>query len=513
MSELIERTPTTQLAFDNAPVGIVVADLKGTILRANRAFLELLGYTQDDLASLDYTKLLFHDDVERDSQLFRELVRGQRTGYSVEQRAIRKSGHQLWVEAVVTLVGSESNHPAYAVAVVQDITKRRAVALELAERRKLEMLARITGGIAHDFNNLLMVIRGELELLGEVPDERVRLGIGTAMRTVDHAASIVRQLLALGRQQVLLTEVVSLNDLLRSNEDVLRRILPRDISFNLALDEDVPTVEIDVGGLFQVVMNLVLNARDALGRGGAVRIRTYSRSHSEEAPGRKCAVVEVSDTGEGIAPEVMERLFEPFVTTKSNGVGLGLATSYGMVKQSGGDIEVTSQPGEGSVFRVVLPASTAAVPASTDELRVPPSLPPPADAGELILLIEDQESVRSVIARALRRAGYRVIEAATLDDVARTLSTMAKQVDLILSDVVLPGTESTDLWTELSRRARRTPVVFMSGYAKDIVERKIPVEDVRWFLEKPFRITELLSVVDAARRSRVQDEGNSAATV
>lgn len=491
-----------ELVFDSVPIGMVVGDPDGHVVRANPAFVEMTGFDQTELAEFHYRDLVHHEDLEQESEQFRKLIAGDQSSYTREDRMLTASGEYRWVRVLVTrLSSSETAELQDVLVAVLDIEERKALEREVAERRKLDAMAQLTGGLAHDFNNLLTVIRGEVELLAELVDrtDEAEGRLTTALEATDQAAVLTRKLLAFGRKQVLRTEVVSVNELLRSNEAMLRAGIPEDMTFKLELGNEVPTVEVDPGQLIQVVLNLLLNARDASSPGDIVRIRTYRRGN---AGGECSAVVEVVDQGAGIAAAAMDRLFEPFYTTKETGTGLGLSTSYGIVRQSGGKLEVASTLGSGSVFSVSLPAATPpgsgnasdSAGARSEEVSgadVPVS-------GAVVLIIEDEGRVRSLMRHALEREGIRTLEAGTVGEAVRILDVVGKRLDLVLSDVVLPGSNEQDLWREIARKAPQAPVVLTSGYAKDVLEDKIPASAVRWFLEKPFTVDALAGIVREA---------------
>ena len=522
--------PLNDLVFKQAPVGLVVADPTGRIVRTNQALLDLLGYDEEEVIDLHYFDLLHPGHHEKELGLFTDLVARRRRWYAVDERAVTRSGDYHWIHARVSLLrdpeGDQAadggagpsrvlegltdggpapeGDPPCVIAVILDIAQRKALEQEVMERRRLDVLAQLTGGVAHDFNNLLTIIRGELELLAgaapvrDLPQDESEAGLHNALDATERAAALTRSMLAFGRQQVLRTEVVDLNDLLRRNEDVLRRVMSEDRPLRLELTSSLPQVDADPGQLLEVALNLLLNAHEASPSGAPIRLRTATRPHRDE-PGEETGTMdvlfEVIDCGTGISRENLDHIFEPFYSTREGRTGLGLSTTHGIVNQSGGDLEVESDQGQGSTFRVVLP--------STTEIRSParetPGDAPPDRA--VILVIEDEPMVRSVTRRALSQKGHRILEAATAQEAVDALRRHQDAVDLVLSDVVLPGSNSIDLWAEIRSLLPATPVILMSGYARDLIEERIPPGEVRWFLEKPFTLTRLGDIVHAALTS------------
>jgi nitrogen-specific signal transduction histidine kinase/ActR/RegA family two-component response regulator len=392
--------------------------------------------------------------------------------------------------------------------VFRDITDRQRNEAERRKAETLEHLGLLAGGIAHDFNNLLTAISCNVELLLDAtdPGDDRRDDIIQIREAATRAATLTRQLLAFSRRQVLQPKPLDLNGTVASMERMLRRVIGGDVRLLTNLDSSLPPVYADAGQMEQVVMNLVLNARDAMPDGGNIVVTTATttlRSALQHrcgvlAPGRY-VVLAVRDHGSGMTSEVYEHLFEPFFTTKSQGkgTGLGLATVHGIVIQSGGHIVVDSRLQEGTEFSVYLPAYSGAVP----ERRHSPALGVPVVAGQVrtVLVVDDDDAVRDVAVRALARAGFRVI-AAMGGEAALTL--LAKQEDhgslLVLSDVLMPGMSGAQLAAEVARHHPSARMAFMSGFSTDELARSGLGSPMRTLLNKPFTLPELVSFVERA---------------
>jgi signal transduction histidine kinase/ActR/RegA family two-component response regulator len=390
---------------------------------------------------------------------------------------------------------------------LRDLTERRAMEEALRESQeqllhaqKMEALGRLAGGIAHDFNNLMMAISGYTELV--LQDQRLsptsREDVAQIRRAVFRAAELTQQILAYSRRQMLQPVPVSLNLLLGEASGMLRRLMPENIELKLALDPKAPDVLVDPGHMLQVVMNLAVNARDAMPNGGALGIRTTATDGAPESSngtGRRVQLV-VNDTGTGIDPKVLPLIFDPFFTTKpqGEGSGLGLSTVFGIVKQSGGQIDVQSELNRGTTFTISLPAAPAVVP--RDEGMDAQS--PARSGGEVILVVEDDDQVRTVVSKGLPRLGYEVLVVRNAEEALALVEKHPGRIDLLLTDVVMPGLSGPQLADRLTAHRPETRVVFMSGYP----EAQDPALgfslDGRSYLQKPFALAELAEKIRTA---------------
>ncbi len=382
-----------------------------------------------------------------------------------------------------------------AGCIVQDVTEQHRTEQQLRQAQKLEAVGRLAGGIAHDFNNVLTVIQSYAEVLSFELEERGqgREEVDAIRAAADRAAALARQLLAFARRDVIIPRDVNLREVILGMQLILRRLVPPNVELTLDLSDAPLVARIDAGQLEQVVMNLAINAVDAMPEGGRLRIQT--RPGTPDESGRETALLEVADNGTGMTPEVLERLFEPFFTTKpaGRGTGLGLATTYTIIHEAGGRIEVTSEVGKGSVFLVTLPISTGG------ESRPRRSSPvrgiDVAGGSERILLAEDEPAIRSALGRILRAAGYDVLEAAHGGEALRLADADSRQIHLLLSDVMMPGVGGKELVQRLSALRPEIRVVLMSGYTDDAALRADLGAARYAFLQKPFTAREVLQAV------------------
>ena len=388
------------------------------------------------------------------------------------------------------------------VAFLVDVSEQKQIELQLAQSQKMQAIGQLAGGVAHDFNNLLMAIFMQLDELSQrhpVGDPSYE-GLNQIRQTSTRAADLVRKLLAFSRKQTVQRESLDLGELISEFEVLLRRVLPEDIALVTEYGRTLPTVRADRGQLETAVMNLVVNARDAIRvhGGSTVRIRAARVTAAEAQalgypdPVGEQALIEVSDDGAGIPPEVLNKIFDPFFTTKpvGEGTGLGLATVYGIVKQSDGWIAVDSRPGEGAAFRIFLPIHVAAVMAPPPPRPARPAARDLSGAGR-ILFVEDEDAVRSVAAKLLRVRGYEVIEAASGEEALDLAEAHAGEIDLMISDVVMPGMQGPELLKAAREYLAGAPVMFISGYAEAEFSNLLEGETNVSFLAKPIDIKTL----------------------
>jgi len=378
--------------------------------------------------------------------------------------------------------------------------EREIVALQeqLFQSQKMEAVGRLAGGIAHDFNNLLTVIKGFAELsLDELSEEvSLRVNLLEVKRASEQAINLTRQLLAFGRRQIFEMEVVDLNTILQDLEKMLRRIIGEDIEMVIFLDEKLGRVKTDPAQIEQVILNLAVNARDAMPSGGILTIETanaelteeYTRTHVSITSG-SYVMLSVSDTGCGMTPEIKERIFDPFFTTKEKGkgTGLGLSTVYGIVKQSKGNIWVYSEPGKGATFKIYLPR----VDESAEELRDKMEIKEVPHGVETILIAEDDKAVRNLAVQALKRQGYSVLEAHDADEVLDLCKQQKGPIHLILTDVVMPQMSGRQLVENIKQVREDFKVLYMSGYTDDAIVHHGVLEKGVNFIPKPFTIDRL----------------------
>jgi nitrogen-specific signal transduction histidine kinase/ActR/RegA family two-component response regulator len=381
--------------------------------------------------------------------------------------------------------GQRSN----SIGIHTDITNRKFLESQLRQSQKMEAIGRLAGGVAHDFNNLLTVIMGRAQLLlGRVTDAKVRRDLDLIRDAGSRAAALTHQLLAFSRKQVLEPRVIDLKALVVDAEKLLIRVIGEDIKLTVRSDPDLGTVKADPGQIEQVIMNLVVNSRDAMPQGGTVTLETanlnldesYSRQHFEVRPGRY-VMLAVSDTGHGMDAETQSKIFEPFFTTKEKdkGTGLGLSTVYGIVQQSGGHIWVYSEPGQGTTFKIYLPrvdepVETIAQPQSKDDRGT-----------ETILLVEDEQAVRELIREILELKGYTVLEAGSADEAIGICDAHDRPIDLVITDVIMPGMNGTVLAGHLRSRLPHAKIIYMSGYTDAGIVDSGLLASGHAFLQKP----------------------------
>ena len=478
---------------ERAPVGIYRSSPAGRFLSVNAALVRILGYdSAADVLRLDMARDVYADPAERQRLLDRDTYT-DREYDEVEATWKRKDGRLLSVQLSVRAVRKGAGEVEYYETFVRDVTEQRRLQQQLVQSQKMEAVGRLAGGIAHDFNNLLTVITSYSDLLLQDlgADDPKREDVEQVRKAAEGAAALTRQLLAFSRQQVLAPRVVSLSVVVQGVEKMLRRVIGEDVDLVTALDPDVGSVKADVGQLEQVLMNLAVNARDAMPAGGKLTIETANVEHGpdsarerEAAPVRRCVMLAVSDTGIGMDEATKARIFEPFFTTKEagKGTGLGLATVYGIVQQSGGFIWVYSEPGHGTTFKIYLPQVDAPLEGRTAG-AAPGDLP---RGTETVLLVEDAAAVRAVTRQVLERQGYTVLEAANGGAALQTAASHPGPIHLLLTDVVMPGLSGRQLADQLARLRPDARVLYASGYTDDAVVRHGVLEAGISYLQKPF---------------------------
>lgn len=483
-------------------IALFAAD--GTIVYGSPATTRLLGYDLAEFVGRNAMEFIHPDDRAAVLLRLEEVTTRPRGRLHVAARVRHKNGSWRHLEGVLTNLLDD---PSVAAIVnnYRDVTDRRMLEEQVILAQKMEAIGRLAGGVAHDFNNILTAIGGYTDLLlaDLPPDDQRRRDVEEIHQAAQRAASLTRQLLAFSRRQVLQPKVINLNSLVPDIEKMLRRLIGEDILFATVLHPRLGNVRADPGQLEQVIVNLVVNARDAMPKGGRITIETrnveldesYAADHPGVTPGRY-VMLAVTDTGVGMDDETKARIFEPFFTTKvrGKGTGLGLATVYGIVQQTGGHIWPYSEPGKGTTMRVYLPR----VDEPADPLERPGEAPLELLRGsETILLVEDEVPVRSVTRQLLERNGYTVLEAA---DGPAALALIdggsgGRHIDLLLTDVIMPGMSGRELAVELRARRPDLRVLYMSGYTDDAVVRHGMLEPGLAYLEKPFRPATLLRKV------------------
>ncbi len=489
--------------FEFAPDAIVICDEKGCIQQVNRPAEQMFGWSREELIGQEIEVLMPSAGRERHIELRNQFLQNSASRAMGAGRqglqARRKDGTEFPVE--IGLAPIETEGGRLVAAAVRDISTRMLLEEQFRQAQKMEGVGHLAAGIAHDFNNLLMVINGvaDLAMMNLPGDAPMRATLSTIINAGDRAVALTRQLLAFSRKQILHPAVVSLNRVVVEAQAFLVRVLGEDIQLVINLQDGIEAVTIDAGQFQQVILNLAINSRDAMPKGGTLTIQTASVVFGEAAglprpgfkPGRY-VMLAIVDTGTGMDAATQARIFEPFFTTKSQGqgTGLGLATVYGIVKQSGGDIHVESAAGAGTTFRIYLPVSDAA--ASDDHAG---QAAPVSSGSECVLIVDDDAGVRDVTMRMLTRAGYTVLPASGPEDALRLIEAHQGLVHLLLTDVVMPVMGGWELAELIRRRHPGIKVLFMSGYTDDaLLHRGVLESNVR-LINKPYSSGELTRVV------------------
>jgi PAS domain S-box-containing protein len=484
---------------DRAVFGIYRSTVDGRLLTVNPALVRMLRYVNaDDLLALNLNDV-YMDRTARDALMTKVMEHGRIAGEEVMWQP--RSGDAIRVRLSGAIVDvSTTGSPIFEV-IVEDITERHRLHEQLRQAQKMEAIGHLAGGIAHDFNNLLTAILGYSELLTEQigPDKSIGQDLREIMSAAQRAAALTRQLLAFSRRQVLAVAAVDLNQVIGNMEKMLRRLLGERITIKTAFADRLRPIMADATHLEQVLINLAVNARDAMPHGGTLTIETrdadldahYASTHAGAKPGAY-ALLSVGDTGMGMSRETQARIFEPFFTTKElgRGTGLGLAAVYGIVHQLGGYVWVESEPGRGTVFQVYLPETQDAV-----QTTAAPVVRVVAPGTETILLVEDEDAVRAFIKTVLQRFGYTVWETPSAEAALTLLDGVDGPIHLLLTDVILPKMDGRELALRVTRNHPLTQVLFMSGYPERMATPQGFLESGVQLMEKPFTAQSLLARV------------------
>jgi two-component system, cell cycle sensor histidine kinase and response regulator CckA len=477
--------------IETAAEGVVVRDPDGRITFGNTRVAEIFGYQLDELVGLNIFDLVAPEYLEkmRESSERRRLTGKSET---IDLELTRKDGTRVSVIMSANPLFDADGKYMGALGMLTDITERKGLEAQLRQAQKIEAVGRLAGGIAHDFNNLLTAIRGHVDLvLSELPPlSSLRVDIEVVRKAADRAATLTQQLLAFSRQQILQPRVLQLDEVVGEMDTLLRRLIGEDIQL-IIKRTCTGRIRADRGQMEQVLMNLAVNARDAMPNGGTLTIATDTFEVDEEFVrenlgahlGMHCELL-VNDTGLGMDQETLSRVFEPFFTTKElgKGTGLGLATVYGIVKQSGGYIRAESKPGMGTTFRILLPIVTA----EPDTEREATDKRDAKSQGETVLIAEDEDAVRSLTMRILKKRGYRVLEARHGAEALAVAQKHLGRIDLLLTDVVMPVMGGRELSEHLAQLRPGVKVLYMSGYTDDALIQRGLLQGTGSFLEKPF---------------------------
>jgi PAS domain S-box-containing protein len=502
--QIAAREELFELISENAADMIAVVNADGTRAYNSPSYERLLGYSPEELRGTVAFEEIHPDDRAKVIEAAEEAKRSGH-GRRVEYRMRHKEGRWVLLESTASVVRDGKGQVQKLVIVNRDITERKQLEQQLQMAQKVEAIGRLSGGIAHDFNNILGVIIGYTEALQKrmQPENAFRDAIDEIQRAAKRATSLTQQLLAFSRNQVLEPKILDLNAVVRDTEKMLGSLMGEHIELSFALSDSLGMVKADRTQLEQVILNLNLNARDAMPEGGKLTIETSNADMDEGNPARPAymlpgsyVLLKVTDTGCGMTREVQAHIFEPFFTTKETGkgTGLGLATVYGVVKQTGGYILVDSEPGKGAAFRIYLPLIEA--PAEiAKESRAPAKRA--RKSGATILLVEDEASLRKLTRDVLEEMGYAVHEAANATE-ALAIAKKSRAIDLLLTDVVMPGMSGRALADALAISHPDVRVLFMSGYTHGEIAKRGVLEAGRAILHKPFTREELIRRVEEA---------------
>ncbi|KAA3596577.1 MAG: PAS domain S-box protein [Calditrichaeota bacterium] len=498
-----EENRKLTLAVEQSPTSIVITDKDGNIEYVNPKFTETTGYTFEEVLGRNPNILKSGKQKENFYQkLWNTLNSGKVWHGEFHNKA--KNGTLFWEDAIITPLLDANKEITHFVAVKQDITERKKLQEQLVQSQKMEAIGTLAGGVAHDFNNLLTVISGYSEiLLFQLKDnEKALKGVTEIKKASDRAASLTRQLLAFSRKQILKPKTVDLNEIVKNLSKMLRRLIGEDIQLEINLDENLKFINADAGQLEQILMNLVVNARDAMPNGGKVEVLTYCGVLPEKglnfmqnsSPQEIFSILSVKDNGMGISKKNMKHILDPFFTTKSagKGTGLGLSVVYGIVKQHSGWINVESEEGKGANFEIYFPLSKDNI---QNELNIQTNLKLLKGSGQKILLVEDEPSVRAVAEKTLLDSNYRIYPVGTAEEAVNIFNEHNGDFDLIFSDVVLPDRSGLQLVSEFLDTNPNLKILVASGYTDERSQWSKFQERGIHYLQKPYQLKELLVCV------------------
>ena len=506
--EIRQSQQKLRIHFEHTPLAVVEWDLEFRVTAWNPSAERIFGYTRQEALGQHASFIVPAHYRQHVDEVWQRLLK-QQGGVRSTNDNVTKDGRTITCEWYNTNLVDDSGRVLGVASLAQDITERVALEERLRHSQKMEAVGRLAGGVAHDFNNLLTVILGYSQLLADNVPARSKMADSTAQikSAAERAAGITRQLLAFSRKTVLTPRVLNLNDVLLNLDSLLRRLIGEDIEVFTVPANDLGSVKADPGQIEQVIMNLALNSRDAMPRGGKITLetanatldQTYATDHQPVQPG-SYVMLAVSDTGCGMSPETQSRIFEPFYTTKEvgKGTGLGLSMVYGIVKQSGGYIWVYSEPNRGTTIKIYLPRVDQPAERSADEKRASPA----QRGSETILLVEDDPQLRELSSTVLAHCGYNMLVAATPEEGLDICKANHSDIGLLVTDVVMPRINGRELAEKILKVCPKVRVLYISGYTSNAIVHYGVLEEGLWFLPKPFSLSALVAkvreVLDAA---------------
>ncbi len=506
---LLDSEVRFRVAFGTAPHGMAIIDLEGRWVQVNDAYCRMLGYEENELLQKDFESVRHPADAEEAFEFSKRMIAGELTSFQTERRFIRKDGTDVFAIVSASLVRNEAGQPLHFISQAVDLTEAREVQDQLERSHRLDAIGQLTGGVAHDFNNLLMALQINLEMLldRQESDPESKELLDASIGSVERGARLTGQLLSFARRQVLKPEHIDVGDLLENLVGLLKRTLGEHIEIKRNVAEDLWTTEVDPGQLENAILNLALNARDAMDQGGTLAIEAsnttldeeYTNKFEDVSPG-EYVCISISDTGVGMESDTVDHAFEPFFTTKEmgRGTGLGLSMAYGFAKQSRGHINIYSEVGVGTTVKVFLPRVASGSPLTKET----PKATMAAQGHEAILVVEDDPDVRVTIRSLLLSLGYDVRAVTDGPEALALLDSGQFLPQLALLDVILPrGMNGREVSEALHERLPACKVLFMSGYTKDVVTRQGRLDDDIVLLSKPFPKAEL-----SARLRELLDE-------
>jgi two-component system, cell cycle sensor histidine kinase and response regulator CckA len=499
--EMRQSQQKLRIHFEHTPLAVVEWDMNFRVADWNPSAERIFGYSRQEAVGQHASFIVPPQFRQHVDQVWNELQR-QSGGARSTNDNVTRDGRTISCEWYNTPLVDDSGRVLGVASLAQDVTERVALEERLRQSQKMEAVGRLAGGVAHDFNNRLTVILGYSQILEDGVPAGTRLADSTAQikSAADRASGITRQLLAFSRKQVLSPRVINLNDILLNLDSLLRRLIGEDIEVTTATASDLGTVKADPGQIEQVIMNLALNARDAMPHGGQITLETsnaqldesYARDHQAVEPGRY-VMLAVSDTGHGMTPETQARIFEPFYTTKEigKGTGLGLSMVYGIVKQSGGHIWVYSEIDRGTTMKIYLPRVDQDIEATGAEHR-----PNRVQRGtETILLVEDDSQLRQLSSSVLAHCGYKMLVASAPEEGMELFRANYRDIRLLITDVVMPRMNGRQLAEQISQISPEVRVLYISGYTNNAIVHYGVLDPGLWFLPKPFTLSALMAKV------------------